>query len=273
MQSSARLRTSMAATLGVLAATACGGGDTRTAPEPTAPGAHRTAMTAALETGANALQANAPVEQISMYLVGFHPSKAQPHIQMESHHYCDQVNEDFAQCVLYDGNTDAARLHGVEYIISETLYSTLPADEQSYWHPHNFEILSGQLRMPGLPDAAEGAALKRKINSYGKTWHFWKTGVLGHRGDALPLGPPHLAWSFNRDGEARPGLVEARDARMDLDTAKARRDRAGWASLARPQTGVTAIAERFPSADGAPAGVADSGRQARDVPIVSMKKQ
>jgi hypothetical protein len=53
---------------------------------------------------------------------------------MESHHYCDQVNEDFAQCALYDGNTAEARLHG-EYIISEKLYATLPADERPYWHP------------------------------------------------------------------------------------------------------------------------------------------
>jgi hypothetical protein len=52
-----------------------------------------------------------------MYLVGFHPSKSDPGMQMESHHYCDQVNEDLAQCVLYDGNTEQARLHGVEYII------------------------------------------------------------------------------------------------------------------------------------------------------------
>jgi hypothetical protein len=42
------------------------------------------------------------------------------------------------------------------------------ADEKAYWHPHNYEILSGTLRMPGLPAAAERAALRRKVNSYGK---------------------------------------------------------------------------------------------------------
>jgi hypothetical protein len=30
----------------------------------------------------------------------------------------------------------------------------LPAAEKAYWHLHNLEILSGQLRMPGLPDVA-----------------------------------------------------------------------------------------------------------------------
>ena len=272
MTKSARCQSLAAAALSILAATACGGGDTAPGGEQTAPGSDRTAKTATLETGANVLQAKEPVEQISLYLVGFHPSKADPQMQMESHHYCDQVNEDFAQCALYDGNTEAARLHGVEYIISEKLYATLPAGEKPYWHPHNFEILSGQLRMPGLPDVAEGEALKEKINSYGKTWHFWKTGVFGEKPDSLPLGPPHLAWSFNRDGEAKPRMVEARDTRMDLDTTEARRERADWASLARPQGGVNAMTEAFPNAKGAPAGVTDNGdTQTRGVPIISMK--
>ena len=50
-----------------------------------------------------------------------------------------------AQCVLFDGNTVGARMMGVEYIISEKPYNTLPSDEKAYWHPHNYEILSGQL--------------------------------------------------------------------------------------------------------------------------------
>jgi hypothetical protein len=219
------------------------------------------------------VQSKPPVEQIAMYLVGFHPSKSDPQTQMESHHYCDQVNEDFVQCVLYDGNTAAARLHGVEYIISEKLHATLPPDERPYWHPHNFEILSGQLRMPGLPAVAEGEALKAKINSYGKTWHFWKTGLFGEEADALPLGPPHLAWSFNHDGEAKPGMVEARDTRMGLDTTATRRDRAAWTTLARPQAGVDAMAAGFPAAQRAPAGVKDNGdAHVRGVPIVVMKQ-
>ena len=247
-------------TTGVLLAVigiSCGGGNSGPTDGQTGPGAQRTAKTAALESGANIMQAKVPVEQISMYLVGFHPSKDDPQMQMESHHYCDQVNEDLAQCALYDGNTPAARLHGVEYIISESLFETLPEEERAFWHPHNYEILSGTLRMPGLPDAAEGEALKTKMNSYGKTWHFWKTGVFGEQADALPLGPPHLAWSFNRDGEAKPGMVEARDARQNLNSTQARAARADWTSLARPQVGVNTLGGAFPNAKGAPAGVAE----------------
>ncbi|HEV3486864.1 MAG TPA: OBAP family protein, partial [Vicinamibacterales bacterium] len=237
---------------------ACGGRNSPPQGESTAAGTDRSPKTAALESGANLLQSKAPLEQISMYLNGFHPTKADPSLQMESHHYCDQVNEDFAQCVLYDGNTAQARLHGIEYIISERLYATLPADEKPYWHPHNYEILSGTLRMPGLPDVAEKEAMKTKMNSYGKTWHVWMTGVHGRTADELPLGPAHLAWSFNRDGEANPEMIAARDTRMELDTANARARRSDFVPLARPQGGVAALAEHFSKAQPVP-GVTDNG--------------
>jgi hypothetical protein len=260
--------------LGVLVGIAACGGDTR-APQggQTAPGADRTSKTGALEGGANALQSKAPVEQISMYLNGFHAAKDDPSMIMESDHYCNQVNEDFAQCVLFDGNGKDARLHGVEYIISAKLYDTLPAGEKMYWHPHNYEILSGELVMPGLLASAEKAALKQKINSYGKTWHFWKTGVPGQKADPLPLGPAHLAWSFNRDGELPPDLVQARDARLGTNTTDNRQQRADLAAFARPQGGVNALAGRFPNAQGAPAGVTDNGdAAARPVPTIGVKE-
>lgn len=255
----------------VVALAACGGGDT--SPEGEEAGRDRSGATAALETGANVLQATEPVDRIGMYLVGFHPMKADPSVQMESHHYCDQVNEDLAQCVLYDGNTGDARLHGVEYIISERLYRSLGDEEKPYWHPHNYEILSGQLVMPGLPAPAEEEALRRKVNSYGKTWHLWQTGLHERPGDPLPLGPAQLAWSFNRDGEAAPGLVEDRDERMGIDTAEKRRSRADLASIAEPQGGVGALAAGFPSATGAPAGVEDNGDPATaPVPVVAIRR-
>jgi hypothetical protein len=100
---------------------ACGGGNTPPQGGETAPGADRTPKTAALESGASLMQAKAPVEKIAMYLNGFHVSKDDPKMQMEAHHYCNQANEDFAQCVLFDGNTNEARLMGIEYIISEKL--------------------------------------------------------------------------------------------------------------------------------------------------------
>jgi hypothetical protein len=259
------------ALLTAVAMCACGGGNTPPHDGDAAPGADRTAKTAALESGANLLQPKAPVEKIAMYLNGFHVSKDDPTIQMEAHHYCNQVNEDLAQCVLFDGNTAEARMMGLEYIISETLYSTLPTEERAYWHPHNYEILSGQLRLPGLPDAAEEEALKSKMNSYGKTWHTWMTGMHNQKADPLPFGPPHLQWSFNRDGEDIPGMVSARDKRFDFSTADARRRRQDLVALAKAQGGVDAMAPRFPEAKPM-TGVIDNGDAAtRAVPTFAMK--
>lgn len=254
-------------------AAACGGNNTAPAGGKTAPGADRTAKTAVLEDGAKILQRKTPVDQIALYLDGFHAAKADPAMQMEAHHYCNQVNQDFAQCVLFDGNGKDARMMGVEYIISAKLYAALPAGERMYWHPHNYEVLSGELRAPGLPEVAEHAALKDKINSYGKTWHTWMTGMHGRASDSLPYGPAVLQWSFNRDGEADPQMVAARDQRMGLNTAQARKDRADLAPLARPQGGVDAMRGEFPNAAGAPAGVADDGdRSTRGVPVLTTRQ-
>jgi uncharacterized protein DUF1264 len=257
----------------ILMTAACGGGNTQPqGGRATAPGDGRTAKTTALESGANMLQAKAPVEQISIYLNGFHAAKDDPSMVMESDHYCNQVNQDFAQCALFDGNGKDARLHGVEYIISAKLYSELPPEEKMYWHPHNYEVLSGELVMPGLPETVEKQALKDKINSYGKTWHFWKTGVHGERADPLPYGPPHLAWSFNHDGEVPADLLQSRDKRLNTDSEQRRKDRADLASLAKPQGGVDALAGKFRHAKGAPAGVSDDGDpNARPVPTFGVK--
>jgi hypothetical protein len=209
------------------------------------PGDEKTPKTKTLEVGAKVLQGNSPVAKMDIYLDGFHPMKGEPEHQMEAHHFCHQMNEDFAQCALFDGNGAQANLNGIEYIISEKLFNTLPATEKKYWHPHNGEILSGQLIAPSIPQPAEKALMKSKMNSYGKTWHFWNTGAYGGPADKLPFGEPMLAWSFSRDGEAKPGLVEERDKRMGVDTAQKRRDRAELEHMAHPQSGVDDIKGAF----------------------------
>ena len=158
-------------------------------PPLTPPGEPESTMTRALEAGSTLLQRDAPPDQLDVYIVGFHPMAENPQMQFEAHHFCRQVNQDFAQCALYDGNTKDANLTGIEYIISERLFSELPAEEKQYWHPHNGEILSGQLVAPGIPAMAEKELMRTKINSYGKTWHTWNTGPCGHAGRPPPPGP------------------------------------------------------------------------------------
>ncbi len=59
--------------------------------------------------------------------------------------------------------------------------------------------------------------------------------------DSLPLGDAKLAWSFNRDGQIKPELLEARDQRMGIDTDQVREQRKPLADLAKPQMGENAI--------------------------------
>jgi hypothetical protein len=239
-----------------LAVGACGREDTPPSNREAPPGRPAELDTKVLEKGAEALQDLAPVRAMDHYMNGFHVMKDDTSLHMEAHHYCKGMNEEFTQCVIFDGNTAASNLIGLEYIISENLFESLADDEKPSWHPHNYEILSGQLVLPGVPAAAEKAALEKKVNSYGKTWHVWDTGHAGHpAAHALPVGRPLLAWSYNRDGEAPAGLVEDRDARMHLDTAEKRKERATLSSRAKPQLGVDALETKL-SGTSAPAGVA-----------------
>ncbi|MCC4598704.1 OBAP family protein [Xanthomonas melonis] len=229
----------------------------RTPSPVTPPGAEETAKTDVLEAGAKVLQSNGPVGKLDIYLVGFHPMKEAPNEQMEAHHYCHQVNQDLSQCALYDGNTDDANLTGIEYIISETLFAQLPEHERRFWHPHNGEILSGQLSAPNLPLLAEKELMRSKMNSYGKTWHTWHSQKGTAPGDTLPLGEPMLAWSFNRDGEIQQPLIERRDKAAAVSTAERRANRTDLTELAKPQQGVDALRRHFPNRKPIP-GVVDA---------------
>lgn len=210
------------------------------------PGQDESTKMEALETGSAIMQTDNPLNPINVYLVGFHPIKEEPSHQIVAHHFCNQVNEDFTQCILFDGNTPEANMTGIEYIISEKLFDSLSEEEKKNWHPHNYEIISGQLIAPGLSDRASEELMKAKMNSYGKTWHTWNTGDPKQSGDELPIGEARLAWSFNRDGEIKPGLIEHRDSTMDVNTEEVRREREGFETLANPQRGVDALEGEFP---------------------------
>ncbi|MFP4561465.1 MAG: OBAP family protein [Thiohalorhabdus sp.] len=213
---------------------------------PTRPrGNSKTPLTRLLETGATAMQPRPPLRGFHTYLVGFHPMKEDPERQWIAHHWCRLANDEFAECVMFDGNTADANLVGIEYIISERLFNQLPPEEQAFWHPHNGEILSGQLAAPGLPAPAEKMLMRRQINSYGKTWHLWDTGTDRQPGDDLPFGEPKLAWSFNHAGELQPWLQALRDRELGINTEARRASREDLVDHAHPQSGADALQGRF----------------------------
>ncbi len=78
-------------------------------------------------------------------------------------------------------------------------------------------------------------------------------------GGCLPLGLSHLAWSFNRDGEADERMLADRDHRFGLDSQRKVGARAVLCALARPQRGVDLLGSSFPSARGRPAAVHGRG--------------
>ncbi|AZE54731.1 putative lipoprotein [Pseudomonas synxantha] len=193
-----------------------------------APGDAKSPTTRTLDAGAAVLQSRPPVDALNAYLDGFHFYNGHPDVQMEAHHYCAILNEEVIQCVIYDGNRKDAKLMGVEYIISEQLFNTLPAQEKALWHSHVHEVKSGQLVAPGIPQVAEHALMEKLVHTYGKTWHTWHTDL--HK--QLPLGVPQLMMGFTADGQADPKMVAERDKRLGVDSNQKKASRADIATPA-----------------------------------------
>jgi hypothetical protein len=191
------------------------------------PGAEKTGKSGLLETGAALLQNKEPLKTLDMYLDGFHFYSGDPSGQMEAHHYCGKLNEELIQCVIFDGNKKDAKIMGVEYILSERLFRTLPAGERELWHSHRYEVKSGALVAPGIPDKAEHELMEQLVSTYGKTWHTWHT----DRQKDLPTGIPHPMMGFTKDGQLRPELIADRDRRFDLSTEKKKQQRADLPEL------------------------------------------
>lgn len=198
-----------------------GCGANNSAPQTAIPGEKTSAKMKTLETGAALIQSRPPIEAISAYLDGFHFYNGDRQGQMEAHHYVTVLNNDVMQAVIYDGNTANARLMGVEYIISERLFKTLPPEEKKLWHSHRYEVKSGSLIAPGLPAVAEKALMNNIVNTYGKTWHTWHT----ERDQTLPLGVPALMMGFTQDGQLDPALLADRDRRFGVNTSAIRQER------------------------------------------------
>lgn len=202
-------------------------------------------------------QIQAPLQPLGTHLAGLHVLKDDVGRQFEAHHYCAQVNDRLMQCAIFDSHSTRAHLIGVEYIIPGEIYDSLPQDEQRYWHPHNYEVLSGMLVAPELAPAAEKATMRTVLNTYGKTWHLWSADNGTAAPQDLPVGPPQLAWSFNRDGEAEAGLLRSFSDHVAIDLVARGRERSELTRPAEPQAGVDALKERFDGPTQSIPGVVD----------------
>jgi hypothetical protein len=174
-----------------------------------------------LDFAAGVMQRKHPLDAMSTYLNGFHFYADDMGRQVEAHHFCTHLSADMHQCVIYDSNRPGARLIGIEYIISKARFERLPEEERRLWHSHHYEVKSGELIAPGIPEMAEHSYFEDLASTYGKTWHSWQIDR-----DDFPMGIPQLMMGFTGDGQVDPALVAAREARLGISVEQRRRNRA-----------------------------------------------
>ncbi|GAA6043067.1 hypothetical protein JCM8097_005147, partial [Rhodosporidiobolus ruineniae] len=124
-----------------------------------------------------------------------------------------------------------ARLIGIEYVVDEEIFRSLPEDEKKYWHSHKHEVESGQLNLiskdfvpMAAEDLAEQGAMKELHRTYGKTIHTWNF----DESPTVPLGPPRLMMAFTADGQVDPSIISKRDEVEQRSTEHKRELRAQY---------------------------------------------
>ncbi|XP_059630337.1 oil body-associated protein 1A-like [Cornus florida] len=177
--------------------------------------------TALLETATATIQGFEPVNKIHQHLCAFHFYAHDMTRQVEAHHFCGHQNEEMRQCLIYDSPEADARLIGLEYIVSEDLFLTLPDAEKCMWHSHEYEVKSGRLFMPGIPGAIQRKDMEKVCKTYGKVFHFWQV----DKGDNLPLGLPQVMMALTRDGQVYEHLAEDLEKRYNISMEEERKNR------------------------------------------------
>lgn len=161
-----------------------------------------------------------PMSGPHAHFCGIHMAKQNPKLQFVTQHYCTAHEpghgaDALFQCVLFDGTGKAAKLVGVEYLISDRMYRALPEEEKRFWHAHTYEVLGGGLIAPGMTAEEELAFMKVVLPTWGKAWHTWPDPRT-----PVPMGEPLLIWSLMGDGQVDPKVLAARDKEFKVDTAK-----------------------------------------------------
>ncbi|XP_048230934.1 oil body-associated protein 2C isoform X2 [Ricinus communis] len=178
--------------------------------EPIPPGKPMSTEQHMLDKGAQMLQSLKPVKQISQHVCTFAIYSHDMSRQIETHHFVSRINQDFLQCAVYDIDDSNGRLIGVEYIVSDKIFETLPPEEQKLWHSHAYEVKSGLLVHPRVPEMVVKPELENLAKTYGKFWCTWQV----DRGvPALMMSPQAVNL-----GMVKPELVERRDYKYNILT-------------------------------------------------------
>jgi len=103
------------------------------------------------DSAAAAMQTHVPLSQFKLHFVASDFYNGHPECQFTTHHYVSQLTQDLKQCLIFDSDQSDARLIGIEYVVSSTLFSQLPDEEKLLWHSHAFEAKNGLITAPGTP--------------------------------------------------------------------------------------------------------------------------
>jgi hypothetical protein len=109
-----------------------------------------------------------------------------PSLRVE--HFCKPNDRIMMVCQLYDSNSANATLIGIEYIITQEQYDSLPNREKPYWHAHReeFSPTRADPRMPELSPEQAQAEMAKTLPTWGKVIITWIPS------DDLPSFPPQV---------------------------------------------------------------------------------
>jgi len=109
-----------------------------------------------------------------------------PSLRVE--HFCKPNDKIMMVCQLYDSNSANATLIGIEYIITQEQYDSLPDREKPYWHAHREELRPERAdpMMPELSPEQAQAEMAKMFPTWGKVIITWIPS------DDLPSFPPQV---------------------------------------------------------------------------------
>jgi len=184
------------------------------------PGDTRNVKTMVGEYSAELLQSHAPLKAAHTHVTSIMLFADDQNKQIITHGYIAHLNEDVMYELLYDSDKSDAKLLGIKYIITEKLFKSVPEFEKKFWTSNAYAVRSGITVAPGLPWTMEHKLMSDLAPTYSKAMSMWDV----YR-DPLPFGAPSLLITPTHDGQVNPRLIQERDARLGVNTAKEKEHR------------------------------------------------
>jgi hypothetical protein len=164
-----------------------------------------------LEAGASLLQNKDPIKSFKQHLISVAFVNGQPNKQFLIHSFLNSFNDEFGHALLYDSETADAKLIGVQYIISERVFLSLPEEEKKFWYSFQYMVKHGLIVAPSLPSMAEKPLMAHLSACYGKAFLFWQT-----QQSPLPYGIPKILMGFTADGQVDELLLKELYSRSEV---------------------------------------------------------